>query len=203
MTNYYEVKGKLKDGMCFVLQKNVKTKVSVPPSVKSKLMKEGTTAAEIKKMEVEMQKMSDDMWKEYGGVPVSLCAAKSGKVFSAEMKDWKKGSMSSKSTGGFGDKFSFTQYPRRGVLCAMKQPCGASALSIGLGVCFGENDCYTVKSISSENNSFVLEYGGIESEIGYNSTVEMGTHKFTNVGTQLADDSTNTYWAKLEVDCED
>lgn len=99
-----------------------------------------------------------------------------------------------------------------------------------MGSCWDErgsfefNDCYKVKSVSENNGSVVIEYGGEEAEVGYNETVKIGTHKFTNVGTEFVieqctingvektGDDCGTQinqvnggfnYAKLKVDCED
>ena len=60
-----------------------------------------------------------------------------------------------------------------------------------MGSCWDEQgsfelkDCYKIKSVSENNGPVVIEYGGEEAEVEYNKTVEIGTHKFTNVGTEF------------------
>ena len=230
VTNYNEIKGKLVDGTCFMLQKNVKNVFSLSPSMKKEMVKNGATSAEMKETEAAIKKMNTDKDLQKQMNVSSLCAAKSGKILSAELKDWKNGKMETKSSVSPGERFSVTQYPKRGILCVTKQPCPVEGFPIGMGSCWDEQgsfelkDCYKIKSVSENNGPVVIEYGGEEAEVEYNKTVEIGTHKFTNVGTEFVlaqctingvektgDDcgmQTNQVnggfnYAKLKVDCED
>lgn len=229
VTNYNEIKGKLADGTCFMLQKNMKNVFSLSPWVKKEMIKQGASSSDMKKAEAQIKEMNTNKEMQKQMNVLSLCAAKSGKILSAELKDWKNGKMETKSSVSPGERFSVTQYPKRGMLCVAKQPCPVESFPVGMGNCWDElgsfelKDCYKIKSASENNGPVVIEYGGEEAEVEYNKTVQIGTHKFTNVGTEFVlaqctingvektgdDCGTQTQvsggfnYAKLKVDCED